>query len=179
MNTRSPRLDFDHPPQKSSPMRLILLATLIALCFAAAPALADSVPPVKPDLSQFPAAKAQIEKDLAEGKRYSELTRTQREDVLAALERIEKTIAGVASVTELNEARKAQLFTDQELVNALLTKAADDSRLICRQERKTGSHRPTTQCRTLAEMRRQREDAVTIGQRVQRPPRLRQPDSDL
>lgn len=149
-------------------MRLTLFATVVALFLAAAPALADSAPLIKAELSEFPSAKAQIEKDLKEGKRYSELTRTQREDVIAALERIEDALAGISAVSELSDADKAKLMTDQEWVNVLLTKAADDSRLICRQERKTGSHRPTTQCRTLAQIKRDQESAKDVGRRYQK-----------
>ena len=149
-------------------MRLTLLATLVALNFSLAPALAYSAPPVKPDLREFPSAKAQIEKDLEEGKRYSELTRTQREDLIAALERIENALAGIGSVSELRDAEKAKLMTDQEFVNALLTKAADDSRLTCRQERKTGSHRPAVRCATLARVKRDQEEAREVGRRFQK-----------
>jgi hypothetical protein len=154
-------------------MRLTLLAAAAALCFAAAPAFADSASIVKTEPSQFPSTKAQIEKDLKEGKRYSELSRTQRDEVVAALERIEHALSGISDVSELSPGDRAQLMTDQELVNTRLTKAADDSRLICKQERKTGSHRPTTQCRTVAQMKQQRDDAEMIGRRVQRPPRMK------
>lgn len=149
-------------------MRLSLLATLLSLCFAAASARAESAPLATPDLSEFPSAKAQIEKDLKEGKRYSELTRRQREDVIAALERIEQALSGVKAVSELDPADRAELMNDQELVNTLLTKAEEDSRLICTHERKTGSHRPTTRCRTVAQTRQEQEAAKEFGRRLQK-----------
>jgi hypothetical protein len=155
-------------------MRLVLPATLLALCFAAAPALADSAPLVKTEPAQFPSAKAQIVKDLKDGKTYAELTRTQREEVLAALDRIEAILDGTAEVSELDDKDKVQLINDQEFVNTTLTQAAEDSRLVCKSVRKTGSHRLTPSCRTVAEIRREREssqEALRSHYRVKMPVR--------
>jgi hypothetical protein len=147
-------------------MRLVLSATLVALCLVAAPVFAASAPlSTKADASSFPSAKARIEKDLKDGKTYSELTARQKEDVVDALERIEAILEGAPSVESLSTDDKLQLVNDQEFVNTVLTKAADDSRLICKQERKTGSHRMAPRCRTMAQIRKDREDAQEIARR--------------
>ena len=49
-----------------------------------------------------------------------------------------------------------ELFNQQEIVNTLLTRAAADSRQVCERIEKTGSHRKTTVCRTVAERERRR-----------------------
>lgn len=154
-------------------MRLAPLSTiLVALFFAAAPALAGSAPLVKADARTFPSAKAQIEKDLADGKTYGELTATKKREVLAALERIEDVLAEAASVEALPTEAKVKLINDQEFVNTVLTQGREDSRLICRQETKTGSHRRTPKCQTVAERRRELEssqDALRGHQRIKLP----------
>ncbi|HUH90339.1 MAG TPA: hypothetical protein VLZ76_06750, partial [Lysobacter sp.] len=42
-------------------------------------------------------------------------------------------------------------------LNQILARAADDSRLVCRRERPTGSKMPVNLCKTVAERRRVRE----------------------
>lgn len=154
-------------------MRLILLATAVALCLAAASAFgASKATTVKTDPSLFPSVKAQIEKELADGKTYSELTATEKREVLAALERIETLLAEAGSVEALPTEAKVRLINDQEFVNTVLTQGREGSRLICRQETKTGSHRRTPKCQTVAERRRELEssqDALRDHQRIKMP----------
>ena len=134
----------------------------LRLCFAlllvAGLSTASAKEMIRADPSDFPALRKEIEKDIkSDG--YSELTRTQREEVVAALDRMEETLAGVESVQSLSDSKKTQLFNDQELVNTVLTRAEADSRTICRKEQRTGSHRLNQNCRTVGEIRRTREDA--------------------
>ena len=63
-------------------------------------------------------------------------------------------LAEKGSVESMPEEMKLRLFNDQELVNAILTKGREDSRLLCTRETPVGSHRPTTHCQTVAERRR-------------------------
>lgn len=151
-------------------MRHLLFATAVALILAAGPAFAAKNPPLstQADPSAFPAAKAKIEKELQDGKTYSELTRTQKDEVLAALERIEATLSSGTPVKDMADKDKVALVNDQEFVNTVLTRAREDSRLVCTQERKTGSHRLTPRCRTVAELKRDRELNQEQLRRVQK-----------
>ena len=72
----------------------------------------------------------------------------------AALERMEMLFDKAGSTARMDKADKVSLYNDQELVNALLTKANKDSRIQCRREKRVGSHRTTSTCRTVAEWRR-------------------------
>lgn len=137
-------------------MRLRLCLALVL--FGASLSLGFAKEAIRADPSEFPVLRKQIEKAL-KGDDYSELTRTQREEVIAALDRMQATLSGVDSVQHLAPADKTQLFNDQELVNTVLTKAAADSRTVCRQQVRTGSHRHNQVCRTVAEIRREREEA--------------------
>ena len=149
-------------------MRLsVSLSLLLLLAPLAAGAKDTAKESIKADPSLFPAQRAEIEKSIKTDK-YSELTLTQREKVAAALDRMEAILASADSIAALEEEKKIELFNDQELINNLLTKAREDSRLVCARRVKTGSHRPTTECRTVGERRRDRlesQDALREHQR--------------
>ncbi|MDL5365228.1 hypothetical protein QSH18_06390 [Xanthomonas sp. NCPPB 2654] len=106
-----------------------------------------------------------IRQQLDDGKTYSELGTEDRGKVEAALSRMATVLNAHPDVDTLREEEKVVLFNDQETVNALLTKASADSRLICRREAVTGSLRTTTQCKTVAERRRDNEDAQELMRR--------------
>jgi len=123
------------------------------VCLLAAPVMAAepldlSAPP--------PAVRGQIEqvrRDLDDGKTYVEIGSEQRGTVLAALQRIDAAVSASPD-TQLSRAEQVRLSDDQALVNEILTKARDDSRLICRREAKVGSNMLASQCMTAAERRR-------------------------
>ena len=128
-----------------------LLALLLAGAAMAGPPLDLAVPPqaVRDQL-------AQIRRDLDDGKTYVEIGSEQRHTVLAALQRIEGAYAS-ADGTQLSEAAQVSVSDDQRAVNEILTKARDDSRLICRRQAKVGSNMLTSQCMTVAQRRRAEE----------------------
>lgn len=99
---------------------------------------------------------AQIRRELDDGKTYVEIGSDQRGTVLAALQRIDSAYAASAD-TQLSDASRVTLTADQSLVNEILTKARDDSRLICRRDAKVGSNMLSSQCMTAAERRRVQE----------------------
>lgn len=129
---------------------------MFVIALAAAPMALAGVP-VAVDDGGFAAQRAEIEKDLADGKTYAELTKADRTKVIEALDRMSGMLATVDSVDALADNRKIALYNDQQTVNTILTQAADDSRQVCVREQATGSHRKTTVCATVAERRRRRE----------------------
>lgn len=144
------------------------LALVMALaCAPLAMAAKEKQEAIALEPQQFSDSRSDIEEAIRKTDRYSELTLTQREKLQEALDRMEATLAGVDSVEALEEAQKTQLFNDQELVNTMLTEAAEDSRLICKREKRVGSHRYTNSCMTVAERRRLRDSAIQDA-RVQR-----------
>ena len=120
----------------------------------------------------FDAQRQSIEADLADGKTYSELSDSDRSKVTEALQRMGSLLHDAGGVAALDEAQKVRVFNDQELVNSLLSRAAEDSRLICRREKQIGSNRTTTHCMTALQRNRQTErarkdltDSATSSQR--------------
>ncbi len=148
-------------------MQVRLCLLLIAM-LTSPMALASAKESIKADPSEFSARRAQIEKALSDPDRYSELTRTQREELAEALDRMEKTLAGTDSIASLDEGTKVQLINDQEWVNTVLTKGAEESRLVCRSEVATGSHRKKTTCQTVAQIRRARDQSQHQLRQTQR-----------
>lgn len=108
-----------------------------------------------------------IEKKLADGKTYSEMSGNERSLVKEALGRISATLESSGGIEALSETQKAAVFNDQETINNILTKAGEDSRLVCERVEKIGSHRKTTVCLTVAERRRVRERSEDTMRRVQ------------
>jgi hypothetical protein len=144
---------------------LMLMATA-ARASDSAPTLAAS------DYSGFHAQALVIRRDLAGGKLYSELDPRQRDEVLAALDRIDTALAAKGNIDAMPEEAKLRVFNDQELVNATLTKGREDSRLLCTRETPVGSHRPVVSCETVAERRRLRDRSQDTMRTLQRAPAL-------
>ncbi|WP_024891404.1 hypothetical protein [Luteimonas huabeiensis] len=111
-----------------------------------------------------------IRSELATGQRYSEISPEQRSEVLGLLDSIESQLGSVDTVDRLTPRAKAEVFSQQERVRALLGQAAADSRLVCQRERPSGTRRSITVCRTVAELRGQRNEAETWMRGLQRNP---------
>ena len=144
---------------------LFLVATA-ARAGDSAPSLATS------DYAGFQAQSTVIRRDLNQGKIYSELDQRQRDEVFAALDRIQAVLEAKGNIAALSEDAKLRVFNDQELVNAMLTKRREDSRLLCSRETPVGSHRPVTSCETIAERRRNRDRSQDTMRALQRAPAL-------
>lgn len=144
-----------------------LATTALAMLFAASASMArEDHPYNRFEPASFDEQREAI-LDALRDDRYREIGEDARRQVLEALDRIGQRLEKVDSVDELDKDSKVALFNDQELINALLTQAAEDSRLICRREQKVGSHRRTTHCLTVAERRRQMENSQEDLRRIQ------------
>lgn len=145
--------------------KLTLLSLLALLLPATAAANIGSGPQAfKPDKgldleASFSEQRAAINKALGDGETYSEMQPDDVRAVQVSLDRIDRMLGTSQSVDQLDPATRVEVFNEQEKVNTLLTNAHRESRLVCRREKPTGSHRPTTLCLTVAERRRQREAA--------------------
>jgi hypothetical protein len=111
------------------------------------------------DPAVFAGQKQALEHEIVAGERYRGIAPKDRERVLEALDRMETNLQGVRSVGELDERRKLAVFNDQEMINVVLTQAAEDSRLVCTRETPVGTRLATKVCKTVGERRRDRETA--------------------
>ena len=138
--------------------RMLLVAALVV--FPVMSVLASS--PAKKPLEEgkpYAEQRQRIMSDLQEGEVYSEISLENRSRVLASLGRIDALLGEDGQVQRLSELERVAMFNDQEEINALLTEAREDSRLICRRERPIGSHRPQNICITAAMRRQAQENA--------------------
>jgi hypothetical protein len=125
-----------------------------AIC---APALAKHVP-VDAQRGAYGEQRARVEAALADGETYSEIGTAERSAVLESLKRIDDLLGG-RQAHELAPAEHTLVTEEQGRLNAMLNKASEDSRLVCKRERAVGSNFATSQCMTVAQRRRQREDS--------------------
>ena len=158
-------------------MRKLLLVSVMLLAVPAAEASmsaasgADTAARGQLNVSvPFEKQKEKILADLAEGKVYAEISQTDRIEVRNALNRIGDSLQRAGGVDQLSSDDKVKVINDQELVNTILTRAGEDSRLVCTREKKVGSHRVTTQCQTVAQRRRMREESQQeVGKNFRQP----------
>jgi hypothetical protein len=148
-------------------MRTLFAIGLLAICsyaFAASkpePALAVTE-------GDFSVQRAEIEKKLADGKTYSEISGGDRARVREALQRMGGELEGVGSIEDLDEPARVRLFNDQEEVNTILTQAASDSRIVCDYTTATGSRMKVSTCQTVAERNRRLENDQNEMRKLQR-----------
>jgi hypothetical protein len=138
--------------------RLTVIALLGCLTFAA-----HAEPTTEADVTltaDAPAAQqlTNVENALrSEG--YSEMSAENRTRVQAAVSRIRLKLGSNERVDQLPPLQRTDVFNDQELINTLMSSAKEDSRIVCRSERPTGSNRSQRVCATVAQRRVAMENA--------------------
>lgn len=140
---------------------MILRVLVLALALAAsgtALAAKSAAPSMDIGKADLAGQRDAVIREMEKGERFAEISDEDKANVLAALDRMGKLV-GDRTVGQLSESEKVELINDQELVNALLTKASIDSRMQCKREKRVGSHRTTSTCRTVAEWRRASEQS--------------------
>lgn len=109
--------------------------------------------------SPFEEQRQRILSDLAGGEKYSEISQQDQRDVRNALDRIAQQLDSVGSIEALSDAQRLRVFNDQEVVNNILTRAGEDSRMVCKRESSVSTRIASTQCLTVAQRRKLREEA--------------------
>jgi hypothetical protein len=143
-------------------LRPMLAALLLSLSLHA---VAGDAPTVNnATVPQFLAWHDEVAQRAA-GRDFEALSRAERRQLADAQAEIRRTLDGKASMSDLDDAAKIRLFNAQERVVALVNKA-EDERLVCSQRKRLGSHRHQLECRTVAQMQRDREAARTARLRT-------------
>ncbi|MDH7453327.1 hypothetical protein QF205_09650 [Luteimonas composti] len=119
------------------------------------------------DHAAFQTQKAKIEAEMIKGGEYGEISTEGRAAVLSHLEAIGHALGGNSGAGSAAE-RQVEIYNHQSAVNQILTQAAEDSRVVCTRQRKTGSKFATNRCITVAEQRREREGARDWARTVNR-----------
>ena len=140
-------------------LRMLLVAFTCIVLFAP-PAMAKK--PVEKAVvadtaEKFTALADTIRGQMAPGKRYEFLGKSDRLTVDQSLDNMAAMLQKAGSVDAMRPEEKTQLFNEQEKVNGILARNADD-RLVCTHVAPVGSHLPVTQCRTAREIAQSRAD---------------------
>lgn len=106
----------------------------------------------------FTEQRAKVEADLADGETYAEISAADRAAVIEALDTIEDTLRG-RPASELNGSPLTEVMNAQALINNKLTQAGEDSRVVCKREASVGTRLARSQCLTVAQRRRGREES--------------------
>jgi hypothetical protein len=121
-----------------------------ALVLMASSVYADTMVTINATTADFEASKAKLLKEL-DSADYSEITASEKDTVLKALDRIDAHMRTVTRSDQLSEADRTAVFNDQETINTITSHAAADSRMVCEREEKIGTHMPKNICMTVAQ----------------------------
>lgn len=140
-------------------LRVLRRLLLFALC--SAPLFAAELRAPEPmnidTVRDFRMYQAAITDQLKNSDTYAEITPENHSRALTLMSEIATIIDLSGSIEAMPPLLRVDLFNRQEELNQILANAADDSRVICRRERPTGSKLPVNNCMTLAERRKTRE----------------------
>ena len=137
------------------PIRLFFAAFLCVAIACAAYAGAGS--PI--ELEQIRTQQKQIRAEVLAGKgRYADMSSRKRDELLAKQDGLLQLIECKSTESELTEKQKMEAFNSLEWIEAAINNA-DDERVICKSEKPTGSNRAQKVCKTVAQIRQEREDS--------------------
>lgn len=123
---------------------------------AAAPASAQKVSTNAPEIIQQQTA---LRAAVLSGKgAFKDMDASARDDLLRHQEIVIDLLKGKELTTQLSEADQIRVSNSISSIVAAINNAEDD-RMVCRREKMTGSHRPETVCKTVAQRRLEREEA--------------------
>lgn len=115
----------------------------------------------------FNAVVTAVHQQMAPGKRYEFVDDGERAQIDTTFADMQSLFDKYATVGDMPQPVKLQLFNDQETVNAILTRR-DDKRLVCESVAPAGSHIPRTSCRTYREIEVERRGAQNYMDQLQR-----------
>jgi len=114
----------------------------------------------RPALGEIRAQQAQIYQDARANRgAYADMSERERELLLSKQESVLSLIDGKESVEELERDERMLVFNGLESIRAII-EGTEADRLVCGLEKKTGTHLKTAECRSVAQKRGDREDAV-------------------
>jgi len=116
----------------------------------------------KPDLKMQLTA---VHDALKNTRMFSEMPLTELTKLDSSFQYLTQTQSQIDEALKANKAPEENWLRQQEIVNAILDKSEADSRLICMNEKLTGSHRSKRVCRTSAEVARLEQKSKDSWQR--------------
>ena len=140
------------------------MKSLLVLCFVLVAtglqfqALASSEP-VSTNAREIVEQQTRIRSEVLSGKgAFKEMDASVRNELLRNQELVIDLLKDKELTTQLSDADQLRVSNSISSLIAAV-KNAEDDRMVCRREKATGSHRPETICKTVAQRRLEREQA--------------------
>lgn len=138
-------------------VRSLFASLAIGASLVFAPAIAADSPSL--DLDAVRAQQAEIRAGARAGSGvYENLPEAKRNELMARQDRMLTMIEGKQSADDLSEGQKLELFNTLEWIEATVNRA-EDGRMVCEVRKILGSNRRERVCRTVAQIRAEREHA--------------------
>jgi len=135
--------------------RILMVVGIGLLCCVGGTATAQHHPNL--DAAAIRSQQQEIRAAVQAGRgAYKDLPDARKRELLGKQDRVLSLIENKTRTTELNERQQIEVFNDLEAIQAIIN-SAEDERMICRRERPTGTNRPQTICKTVAQRRAERE----------------------
>lgn len=143
----------------------LITLLLILMAVLSAPALANET--TNTDAQAILSQQQEIKSEVMSKKgRYRDMGESTREQLFNHQDKVQKLLVGISQTTELGEHDRIALFNSLEAIEAIVNKAEDD-RIVCERHKPSGSNRPVTVCKSVAERRADKEHAEQTLQRNQ------------
>lgn len=138
-----------------SPMKLIL-AVVLAAAFVS-PAWSQGVTAL--NLDEVRIQQQQIRTDLMASKgRYADMPSAKRDQIIAKQDSLFRLMEGKQAEEELSDDQHMEMINTLQWIQAAVNDA-EDERVICKNVKTTGSQMPKRVCKTVAQIRVERENA--------------------
>lgn len=92
-----------------------------------------------------------VREEMQPGRRYEFVTASEHKRVEQRLGEIQYLFDHYTEGTRLQDTKMVELLTAQEEINGILTRR-DGDRLVCKNEKPTGSHRPVNNCKRYSDI---------------------------
>ncbi|WP_242107535.1 hypothetical protein [Luteimonas aquatica] len=137
-------------------MKAVLVATLIlAAVSGSALAAADTLQQPGDIVAQQQAIRADV---VAEKGRFESMPSVKRKQILADQDKLFALLEGKASASDLNDGERQQVSTLLASISGAIENK-EDERMVCTREQRTGSNFTTKVCRSVAQIKAEKESA--------------------
>ena len=106
-------------------------------------------------LSEQQAIRADVEAQVG---RYADMPLVKRSAIIANQDKLFVLLEGKANTNELSPQQKTEAFNALEQVSAAINNT-EDERIVCERKKTTGSHQVTRVCKSVAQIREDRDIA--------------------
>ncbi len=140
-------------------MKLLRMLVLLLAGLFVQEAMAADGPTAPLQLEQIVKQQSQIRADVVAGNgRYKDMPQTTKDELLARQDKLLKMIGDKRDPVELTKGERLEAFNTLEWIEATINKDPDE-RMVCTPERRTGSMRVTTVCKTQRQIKEDHERA--------------------